>query len=72
MRFVLVELPSLVGRERHALAPETTDGQETLCGLPRPGTWALSGFTCRPAQIDCPRCRQAAESGESIRPGPVV
>jgi len=59
-RFVLVLLPGLTGRELHALAPEVSDAPETLCGLPRPGVWALAGFTSIPVRIDCSRCRTAA------------
>jgi hypothetical protein len=60
VRHVLVNLPAPAGRELHALPPGLVDAPETLCGLPRPGAWALAGFTSRPSQIDCPRCRRMA------------
>ena len=65
LRFVVVLLlgesaDGLPQRERHALPPEVSDAEETLCGLPRPGAWDSSGFTSRPVTLDCDECRGRA------------
>ena len=58
MRFVLVQLPAPNGgRENHALPPGEIDAAQALCDLPRPGRWALNGFTVRLLSIDCMTCR---------------
>jgi hypothetical protein len=60
-RFPLVRLPTRADgrRENHALWPERTDADKTLCGLWGGGSWDLNGFTPWPEAIDCAGCRQA-------------
>lgn len=69
MRFVLVLLPGLHGRERHSLPPEVSDAPATLCELPRPGRWSLWGFTVRLLVIDCMTCRIRAAACLPHAPG---
>lgn len=61
-RFVLVLLPGVGGRERHALPPERSHAPETLCGLACPGHWTPAGFTVRLSEIECVPCRHRAEA----------